>query len=156
MSAWDAAGAVVCPVCGASFTPPAWKAKHGRGRFCSKTCTLQNMRAVRWSQPVSEDVDFWPRVKRGAADECWPWQGSVRPNGYGKFVRNGRTISAHRHALTITTPPVEGNPQALHACDNPVCCNPAHLRWRTHQDNMNDKVARGRATGRTRLCGAHA
>lgn len=31
-----------------------------------------------------------------------------------------------------------------HACDNPLCCNPDHLLTGTQQDNINDKVARGR------------
>lgn len=31
-----------------------------------------------------------------------------------------------------------------HACDNRKCGNPRHLVAGTHQDNMDDKVARGR------------
>jgi DNA-binding transcriptional ArsR family regulator len=33
---------------------------------------------------------------------------------------------------------------ALHSCDNPPCCNPAHLRWGTPQSNQDDRRERRR------------
>jgi Helix-turn-helix len=34
--------------------------------------------------------------------------------------------------------------QVLHLCDNPPCCNPAHLKIDTQQGNTEDRDARGR------------
>jgi hypothetical protein len=53
---------------------------------------------------------------------------------------------AHRVAWALATASqVPKNMKVLHACDNPACCNPAHLRIGTLQDNSNDMCARQRA-----------
>lgn len=87
---------------------------------------------------------FWGHVDRRGRDECWPWLRS--PNhGYGRF-KIARLTSAHAHrivwALEHGRDP--GELVVRHRCDNPICCNPAHLELGTHADNMADKVARGR------------
>ena len=85
---------------------------------------------------------FWARIDRSGGDgSCWEWQGPLR-DGYGNTVRFGMN-GAHRVAWFLT----HGDPgklHVLHDCDNPRCCNPAHLHLGTHQDNMRDMVARGR------------
>ena len=92
---------------------------------------------------------FWKRVKLGNSCDCWPWQGRVMANrrGYGRLVFNGKSIGAHRMALSLVAPASSPDLFACHTCDNPVCCNPGHLFWGTHQDNMNDCVAKGRKRG---------
>lgn len=81
------------------------------------------------------------RIQKAGPDECWPFVGGKTKNGYGRVGG----MLAHRAALAIHTrmlPPPEI--MALHSCDNPPCCNPAHLSWGTHARNMADRNAKGR------------
>lgn len=88
---------------------------------------------------------FWNKVDRSAGtDACWPWLSSRNQKGYGLFTWNGRRWRAHRLALVLSgNLPVFGD-LACHSCDNPRCCNPAHLRWDTPQANTADMLRRGR------------
>ena len=95
---------------------------------------------------------FWAKVQRGGSDECWPWLAAVFHNGYGLFKLRGKCVKAHRVAYSLAN----GEPQnnVLHRCDNPACCNPAHLFDGTHAQNMADMVAKGRARGPSvHMCG---
>jgi len=93
---------------------------------------------------------FWAKVQRGGADQCWEWQGYRYPKGYGYIRARGAAIYAHRMAAAIAGYPIElrpGNKSSqcvCHRCDNPPCCNPAHLFVGTTLDNMRDKMAKGR------------
>lgn len=91
---------------------------------------------------------FWAKVKRGTADECWNWQGSRcgLHAEYGQTYYEGHRITAHRGAWLLTSGmlPLPGL-EICHTCDNGLCCNPAHLWIGTHKQNMEDKIAKGRA-----------
>lgn len=88
---------------------------------------------------------FWARVDVRGPDECWPWTGALnRAGGYGHLSWGGRTIYAHRLAHTLRKGPIPEGMQILHACDNPLCCNPAHLSAGTQAENIADMVAKGR------------
>ncbi len=86
---------------------------------------------------------FWSRVQRGTPSECWPWHGHRNPKGYGLFWDGERTTVAHRFAYRLQhgSYPAE---LVCHRCDNPPCCNPAHLFAGTDSDNQRDCVAKGR------------
>lgn len=47
-------------------------------------------------------------------------------------------------ALELAGRPVSPGMLACHTCDNPKCCNPAHLFVGTHLDNHRDREAKGR------------
>ena len=95
---------------------------------------------------------FWSYVKRGAPDECWPWQGGLSVYGYGVFATHvlGRTrqIKSHRLALIFSGVHVPDDRYVCHRCDNPRCVNPAHLFIGTAIDNNRDRDAKGRGGGR--------
>lgn len=94
---------------------------------------------------------FWSRVEIRGPQECWPWAAGRQPNGYGRFWLDGEMTLAHRVAWAAahdapTTARDGGPPVVRHTCDYRLCCNPAHLRAGTHQDNMTDMALRGRSS----------
>jgi hypothetical protein len=93
---------------------------------------------------VYDEQRFWSKVDKRGHDECWPWTGSkFATTGYGQFWLRGTNVGAHRVACALTHGLSAGR-MAIHSCDNPPCCNPLHLRWGTHAENVADRVARGR------------
>lgn len=79
------------------------------------------------------------RIVKGRPDECWRWSGSHRPNGYARYCGNGKWRSVTRYLQN----PMPGQ-VVRHTCDNPWCCNPKHLICGSVQDNVRDRVERGR------------
>src|SRR5580704_14080817 len=88
---------------------------------------------------------FWGYVKRGAPNECWPWTRSCFKFGHGRFWINGKTRQAHRIAWALSHGSLADDVCVLHRCDNPPCCNPAHLFLGSQIDNMLDRDAKGKA-----------
>lgn len=86
---------------------------------------------------------FWPKVKRGGPDECWPWQSSIT-RGYGMITAWGRPQYAHRIAYALQNGDVPLGGYVLHKCDNPPCCNGAHLFLGDQRLNMVDRAVKGR------------
>ena len=92
---------------------------------------------------VTSEERFWSRVAIAGPDECWDWTAGLRNHGYGRFCLRGRNHAASRVAWEFAF----GHPGDLlvcHACDRPICCNPAHLFLGTSGDNLRDARDKGR------------
>lgn len=87
---------------------------------------------------------FWSKVDRRGPEECWEWKCGRGDFGYGAFSIKHRNRGAHRVAWVLSNGPIPRGMWVCHSCDNPPCCNPAHLFLGTHQDNEDDKTAKGR------------
>jgi hypothetical protein len=91
---------------------------------------------------------FWSKVENASGADCWQWLGATDANGYGLFSakRNGKhgMVLAHRVAWGMRYGPIPEGMEVIHACVNPGCCNPGHLKIDTHDGNVEDMVCKGR------------
>src|ERR1700748_1341276 len=80
---------------------------------------------------------IWAKVDKRGPDECWNWLGKLGKTGYGRTEIRGVRYQVHRVIFNFLNPGVielrapknrRGSGYLLHSCDNPACCNPAHLR----------------------------
>jgi hypothetical protein len=100
--------------------------------------------AVR-SVKLSRAALFWRHVDMRRINECWPWTGARYTAGYGRIRRGSVQRAAHREAFEIAYGnPVPRELMVCHLCDNPPCCNPAHLFVGSATDNNRDRMNKGR------------
>lgn len=110
-------------------------------------------------KPSVTALNFWDRVQIGNDAECWPWIGyrntgkrTSASGGYGRIDAFGfKGVYVHRVAFWLSNGGMidlrkNGDSIIRHSCDNPICCNPAHLIRGTHADNVQDMMDRGRQT----------
>lgn len=138
---------IACMQCGELCTPTT-----AAGRHCSVKCAAMTRGASRAALPA--DSRFWPMVDQsGGPDACWPWTSWLDEKGYGKLYYQGRRTRTHRVAWMLVHGPIPSGMHVLHCCEGRYppsdfgcrrCCNPAHLRLGTHQENMTDRNAAGR------------
>jgi DNA-binding XRE family transcriptional regulator len=95
---------------------------------------------------TNSPVDVFRNIEMGYNDQCWEWRGLVNEkDGRPYFTVAGKRRAAYVIVLELHTgQKAQKNKMAIHSCDNPICCNPFHLSWGTHQDNMNDMKERER------------
>ena len=81
----------------------------------------------------------------GNENECWEWKGRLNPkDNRPYFTIAGQRRPSYAVVLELYTGEEAKGRVARHKCDNSVCCNPHHLIWGDHQDNMNDMKERER------------
>lgn len=107
---------------------------------------MEKGKNLRWLNEVA--VPF-------AGDECLPWPFDRSVKGYGRVTVEGRKRAAHRVVCEIAHGPApQPEFDAAHRCGNGHlgCVNPAHIRWATRLENINEKndhgtMARGSRNG---------
>jgi len=88
-----------------------------------------------WQHRFTSKID-------ATGDGCHEWTGGKTKGGYGMFNAMDRSVLAHRMVYRLA-----GNgfhDVVMHTCDNPSCCNLAHLRGGSYKDNTADMDAKGR------------
>jgi hypothetical protein len=98
---------------------------------------------------------FWGYLTVDFETGCWLWDGTCDRSGYGLVRVGARHVNTHRYAWELAFGPIpedlfglldsRRDLWVLHRCDNPPCCNPAHLFLGTARDNTEDMFRKGRA-----------
>lgn len=105
------------------------------------------------SRTSTEEVQYLLSRTNKEVNGCLIWNGAVNSDGYPKLSRRyndkdvvSSNVKGHRHlyehfnGITLSSDVV-----VRHTCDNPLCINPDHLIIGSSQDNVSDRVSRGRS-----------
>lgn len=91
---------------------------------------------------------FAERSRVNATTGCHEWTRHVNAGGYGTASYKNKHWAAHRLAWTFLRGPIPAGMIVCHRCDNRRCINPDHLFLGTTQDNVDDKMQKGRFVAR--------
>ena len=132
-----------CMTCGKT-NPPKTNPGGRPRKFCSSLCKTRHHKGYTGTAAMTVEQRLWARVDKDAPSECWPFR-KAASHEYGQLMDGYRPVLAHRLAYELTKGSIPEGMVVRHTCDNPPCCNPAHLVVGTYADNSRDMTVRGRA-----------
>lgn len=99
---------------------------------------------------IATDIFKHINMHNGDTNVCWEWKGKFNAKDERPYFSfNGKRRPSYAIVLELYKgKSKQKGAMALHSCDNgcePIgCCNPNHLSWGSHQDNMDDMKERER------------
>lgn len=84
---------------------------------------------------------LFSKIRIDPSNGCWIWTAALM-NGYGTVWINGRQERSHRVMWAWLVGPIERGLNASipvldhYVCENPLCCNPAHIRLVMNVENL--------------------
>lgn len=83
-----------------------------------------------------------------ASTSCWNWTGYVDRDGYGRHVSKWYRLygksGTHQLSYLANNGEIPDGLLVCHTCDNRKCMYPEQMFLGTNQDNMTDKMEKGR------------
>lgn len=107
------------------------------------TCTAARLVIDLASRKTTAESLFRKADISAGPNSCWMWRGRVTRR-YGVISMENRPVRAHRAAWMLTKGEIPKGMVVCHACDQPLCVNPAHLWLGTTAQNNEDCRLKGR------------
>lgn len=85
------------------------------------------------------------RCRQNELTGCLEWTKHTDRKGYGTIRIEGKYVRTHRIAYMKAFGAIPEGAHVLHGCDNPRCCEPAHLGLGSNYQNIVDKMVRDRS-----------
>lgn len=113
------------------------------GKMRVSMCSAHYQRWKKYGQTFPErplrTVSATPEESFAAHTErhgkCLLWTAYLNPDGYGQISVDGHRVLTHRYAWEKANGPVPAGKYLDHICHNRACCNVAHLRLATTEQN---------------------
>jgi len=138
----DLTKVVNCDYCNKEFHPWTVSESRGHGHFCSKSCVTATRNKAIAKTPI--EIFYKNAMIPNNKNECWIWK-KQKSGRYGTMTINGvKSIGAHRFSYEHFNGEIPEGMFICHHCDQPKCVNPKHLFLGTPQDNVDDKMRKGR------------
>lgn len=134
----------ICPCCEKRFFRKKNELSHKQWDnriWCSGKCREQKVPIEEYKQNRFRQILTKTIITNLG---CMEYQGCLYPSGYAQIRAFGKQESGSRIIWRLIKGEIPEGMCVLHKCDNRKCINPEHLFLGTPQDNMVDKVNKGR------------